>query len=440
MAHNIRRYSKRRCCALVPLTCLIISAHGQDQWEDWGDEWDEPAAASEPRFPINGFVEATGSYRTRDSDVLAEEWVAQDLRGRIQTFYQGSGVMLSSKGEVFYDGVDHELHASNREAFVGFTPHSAVDVRVGRQILTWGTGDLVFLNDFFPKNWVAFFSGFDQQYLKAPSDALKVSGYSQWFNLDLVWSPEFDPDNFITGNKLVYFSPLAGEVVAAPPELQAEGPGTNLQDGELALRLYKTIRGIELAAYAYHGYYKTPEGFDPQRGTLYFPELSSLGASIRGNALGGISNLEYAYWDSRENSDGENPLLPNPESRFLVGYERELVRNLTASFQYYVEYTHDYDNLKARRPDPAQRPRKVRQLLTTRWTLSTQQSNLVYSAFVFYSPSDEDYYLIPNILYRLGDQWQFNAGANLLGGEHDYTQFGQLETNSNLYARAKFIF
>ncbi len=78
--------------------------------------------------------------------------------------------------------------------------------------------------------------------------------------------------------------------------------------------------------------------------------------------------------------------------------------------------------------------------MTTRWTLNTQQSNLVYSLFLFYSPSDEDYYLIPNVMYRLGDKWQFNGGANLLGGEHNYTLFGQMETNSNIYIRAKYIF
>ncbi len=62
-------------------------------------------------------------------------------------------------------------------------------ITLGRQILTWGTGDLVFINDLFPKDWVSFFIGRDVEYLKAPSDALKVSAFSSWANLDLVYTP-----------------------------------------------------------------------------------------------------------------------------------------------------------------------------------------------------------------------------------------------------------
>ncbi len=64
-----------------------------------------------------------------------------------------------------------------REASLVFSPSADTDVKVGRQILTWGTGDLVFINDLFPKDWVSFFIGRDVEYLKAPSDALKVSAF-----------------------------------------------------------------------------------------------------------------------------------------------------------------------------------------------------------------------------------------------------------------------
>lgn len=412
-----------------------------DDWEDWGDDdWSSQEQVKEPLIPISGYLESTLSYRAQDSDAIAEEWIAQDLRGRLQSYYQGHGITASYKGELFFDGITSELHGINREAYIGFSPASAIDVRAGRQILTWGTGDLLFLNDFFPKNWVAFFSGYDQQYLKAPSDALKISGFNEAINLDLIWSPEFDSDNYITGEKLVYYSPFAGDIVAAPPPLTAREPGTNLKDGELAARIYKTVQGVEYAFYLYQGFFKTPEAYDPVEQTPYFPELQSLGASARANAFGGITNIEYAYWKSKESSNGKNPFVPNNQSRLLMGYESEVVRNLTASFQFYSEHTHDYARLKQWFPSPDDRPRKARQVLTTRWTLNTQQSNLVYSLFVFYSPSDKDYYLIPNVMYRLGDSWQFNGGANLLGGDHSYTLFGQMEENSNIYVRAKYIF
>ena len=421
--------------------CTNLVYAADDEWEDWGDDdWSKQEQTKEPLIPINGYIESTLSYRTQNSDAIAEEWIAQDLRARLQTYIQSHGITASYKGELFYDGITSEWHATNREAYIGFSPGSAIDVRAGRQVLTWGTGDLLFLNDFFPKDWVAFFSGYDQQYLKAPSDALKISGFSDAINVDLIWSPRFDADNFITGEKLVYYSPFAGEIVAAPPPLRARNPGKSLKDGELAARFYKSVQGVEYAFYLYQGFFKTPEGYDSVEQIPYFPELQSLGASARANAFGGITNIEYAYWNSKESNNGKNPFVPTNQSRLLIGYESEVVRNLTASYQFYSEYTHNYERLKEWYPNPASRPRKARQVLTTRWTLNTQQSNLVYSLFLFYSPSDKDYYLIPNVMYRMGDSWQFNSGANLLGGDHNYTLFGQMEENSNIYVRAKYIF
>lgn len=412
----------------------------ENEWESWDDDWSEEAQSPLPLFPISGFVESTLSFRTQDSDVISEDWVAQDIRGRLQTYYQGDRINTSYKGELYYDGIESAWHGINREAYIGFSPVSAVDVRAGRQILTWGTGDLLFLNDFFPKNWIAFFSGYDQQYLKAPSDAFKISGFSDLLNIDFVWSPQFDADTYITGEKLVYYSPYSGTVVAAPPTLEARDPGSNLEDGEVGARLYKSSQGVEYALYLYQGYFKTPMGYDPVEDTLYFPELQSIGASARTSLRGGIANIEYAYWHSEESDHGENPYVPTDQSRILIGYESEIVRNLTASFQLYSELTHDYEKLKEWYPAPRGRPRKARQVITTRWTLNTMQSNLVYSLFIFYSPSDADYYLIPNVMYRMGDNWQLNTGANLLGGKHEYTLFGQMEDNSNIYLRAKFIF
>jgi hypothetical protein len=35
--------------------------------------------------------------------------------------------------------------------------------------------------------------GRDNEYLKAPFDAIKVSLFGKWANLDIVYTPQFDP-------------------------------------------------------------------------------------------------------------------------------------------------------------------------------------------------------------------------------------------------------
>jgi hypothetical protein len=74
------------------------------------------------------------------------------------------------------------------------------DIKVGQQILTWGTGDYVFLNDLFAKDFQSFFAGRDDDYLKAPSLSLKVSGFFDLANVDFVVTPKFTPDTYINGD------------------------------------------------------------------------------------------------------------------------------------------------------------------------------------------------------------------------------------------------
>ncbi len=48
-----------------------------------------------------------------------------------------------------------------------------VNLKIGRQVFTWGTGDYLFINDLFPKDYESFYIGRDDEYLKRPSEAVK---------------------------------------------------------------------------------------------------------------------------------------------------------------------------------------------------------------------------------------------------------------------------
>lgn len=51
-----------------------------------------------------------------------------------------------------------EFDADIRSLNVAFRPSDVLDVKIGRMVSTWGTGDLVFINDMFPKDWQSFLS------------------------------------------------------------------------------------------------------------------------------------------------------------------------------------------------------------------------------------------------------------------------------------------
>ena len=126
------------------------------------------------------------------------------------------------------DGIEQGLELDLRDVSVSFSPLDTLDVKLGRQVLTWGTGDLVFLNDLFPKDWVSFFAGRDDEYLKAPSNSVRLTQYNPWINIDFVWTPRFTPDEYIRGNRFAFFSPFDGSIVGgAPSKLTWSGVSLN---------------------------------------------------------------------------------------------------------------------------------------------------------------------------------------------------------------------
>lgn len=323
-----------------------------------------------------------------------------------------------------------------REAWLQKQLNDNIEVKLGRQILTWGTGDMLFINDLFPKDWNSFFIGRDTKYLKAPSDAAKVSVYLPVVNIDLVWTPQFDSDRFIDGRRISYFNPLTDGLSGREAPIKPDYPN----DDEYALRLYKTWRGVEYAVYGYSGYWKSPSGFDADKGKPVFPRLRVSGASVRGNLAGGIGNIEIGYYDSRDDRNGDNPLINNSEWRLLLGYERELATELTGAVQFYVERLEDYDNYRDALPEAQPQRDKIRQLITTRLTWLTLNQNLTWSLFAYYSPTDKDSYLRPKISWKATDQLLLEGGMNLFGGSEQYTQFGQFEDASNAYLAIRYSF
>jgi hypothetical protein len=81
-----------------------------------------------------------------------------------------------------------------------------------------------------------------------------------------------------------------------------------------------------------------------------------------------------------------------------------------------------------------------RHVLTLRLAKLLMRQNLRLSLFTYYSPSDQDAYLRPNVKYKLSDNWSAEIGGNVFLGEHEHTFFGQFRDNSNLYASVRYAF
>jgi hypothetical protein len=79
-------------------------------------------------------------------------------------------------------------------------------------------------------------------------------------------------------------------------------------------------------------------------------------------------------------------------------------------------------------------------LITLRLTKLLMNQNLRLSLFPYYSPSDKNAHLRPNIHYKVNDNLSWEVGANIFFGDYPNTFFGQFENNTNIYTGLRYSF
>ena len=424
--------SKRLRAAVLVLAAVFSSAVVAQQ------EAESDFASLLSNLEVHGFYEIRSGYRLR-KDKYEKDMSIMEQRLQFALSSYIDWADFKAKGDIIGDMVTEQAEFDLREAYMFTMPLDFMDLKIGRQILTWGTGDLVFINDMFPKDWQSFFIGRDTEYLKAPSDAVKLSMFSKWANLDIVYTPQFDSDRFINGERISYWNSNLGRLAGRDAIQHTDKPNRWFRDDEIAVRLYKNINNYEFALYGYRGYWKSPGGQNAAAAQAIFPDLNVYGASVRGDVGKGIGNLEFGYYESDDDQSGENGNINNSELRFLAGYVQEIGKDFTAGLQYYVEHMTDYSRYKDSSPSGLARDRD-RHLVTVRLTKLLMNQNLRCSLFTYFSPSDKDVYMRPNVNYKVSDNLAVEAGANIFFGDYPSTFFGQFQNNTNIYTAIRYSF
>ncbi|MBE8167409.1 MAG: hypothetical protein HAW66_03430 [Shewanella sp.] len=402
--------------------------------DDWGNEWgEEQLDEVNSQSDFWGFIEGAYGRRITNSSVVNAQETLEELRGRLAFSYQAQNWRFDSKVEAIQDELFDNSSLKLRTANLSINMSENIETKIGRQILTWGTGDYLFLNDLFPKDWQSFFSGRDDEYLKSSSDSIKTSWFNGNSSIQLVWTPEFTPDKTINGSRFSYFSPVLGT------STRSQLTPNSASDSTFSLKVSTSVNSIDYAIYGYTGRWKTPVGVTQQQ-SLYYPELNVWGASVQAPLANGLMNAEFAWYVSKEDRHGTNPFIANSQFKALVGYGQELFSNFTAGWQYYLEHTSNHNRLLKYSLWPEFETKKNRQLVTLRLNWRVMQQKLTFGLFTFWSPSDHDVYLKPSLSYRYSDRWKFDAGLNLFMGKHEYSFFAQHEDNSNFWIRIKATF
>ncbi|OGC76029.1 MAG: hypothetical protein A2Z27_05565 [candidate division Zixibacteria bacterium RBG_16_50_21] len=390
-------------------------------------------------FSWHGFVQANYSARTTglSPDSNRSDFLWADHRFQLKFTASEGAARAFAKVDLFQDARKKENKLEVREAYLDYSTGS-FDFRAGRQIITWGLGDLLFINDVFPKDWQAFFSGRPVEYLKLGVDGIKTTFTSSFLSGELALIPLFEPDNLPTSQDFFLHDPLSSVTNRSENK-----PDQKLENSEQAVRFFRNFGGFEATLYFYRGFFRSPSVWPDSSMlslTYFYPKQTVYGTSLQKNIYNGIVSLEYGYSDSRQDREGTKPLIPNSFHKLLTGYQRQGWTDFSYTFQFYGELMEDYDEYKSVLQAAFPQQDEFRYLLTSRATQLLKYQTWKLSFFGFYSPSDNDYYLIPEVQYKFSDKLWVSVGGNVFGGEKQTTFFGQFDRNDNLTTTVRYEF
>ena len=395
-------------------------------------------AASGQGVSLDGFAQshvASRTSRVTCPSGTACDFPAAELRGQIKAEGKNAGgdAALLLRLDLLRDATVDDTRLVARELFGDLSSEKA-SARLGRQVITWGVGDLLFINDTFPKDWVAFFTGQPMQYLKLGSDALKLNAFPGPVNLELVIAG-FRPDNTPTHRRFIFADPLP----AGPPRRTLE-PGNDAGEVEISGRISGYLANWELAGYVSRTHYRSPAWrMSGSEIVGTYSRLNTAGASLTGPIGKGVVSFEAGYYDSPQDRGGRDPSVENSQFKGLVGYSRQLWEDATLGLQLYGEWMRGYAAYRETLPTGFPVKDRLRKVATVRYTQLFAHQTVSFNLVAFAGLSEKDRYLIPSLRYAFSDNLWAEIGANLFGGKRN-GMFGSMQDNSNVYLSVRYAF
>ncbi len=383
---------------------------------------------------LSGFLQQNTAFNTVAANPDGRHYKWLEERAQVKLDASSGAWRLLAKGDLAWDHLGRKDQSELREGYVDYAAGNW-DLRAGRQVITWGLGDLVFVNDVFPKDHEALFAGRPLEYLKRGVDAVKLGVYPAFASFELVLAPGFSESRIPDARRFHLYDPMP--MVASRETLK---PG----QGDAGLRIYRDIAGWDAALYFYRGFQRTPSMrpdsmLAPTKITYFYPQLSTYGASASGRVGEGVLSLQAALYDSRQDRAGNDFAVPNSQTRLLAGYQIQPLEDTSLGFQYYAETMHDYAAYLAALPAGFPLDKRWSHTVTARLTQFFLHQTLRLSMYAAYNATNGDRYLNPELRYSFTARVWGAVGANVFGGKPE-GQFGQLSRDDNLYLQLRYEF
>lgn len=395
-------------------------------------------AVASTQYELGGFAQASYGVRTWPTNSCTPAQVCRFMLGeerlqlKLQAHTEGEvDAAFTGITDLIHDDVLGESRLDPRELYVELS-RGRLMVRVGRQVITWGTGDLFFVNDIFPKDWESFYLGRPFEYFKVASDGLRVL----LAPLDAVVLPRFTADALPPGARFL------GTADAQPNQPVSGGPPPfTFHNVEAALRIYGSSQSWDGNLYASKTFYRTPSVDADNSGALHmrYPPLVVVGASAVGPFLGGVANVEAGAYYSRSNLLATRTQLPFNTARALLGYARPLWEDGTLSAQVFTETILQYKSYRAALPAGQPAHKRVHPMGSLRFTQALFEQTLQLNLLAVYAASPSEGFVNATARYSFNDAVWAEVGMNFFGGNSS-GNFGMFRRDSNAFLNTRYAF
>lgn len=433
---------------LSPMPALAEEAASSDSADE-----DKPSVVAKFTETFDGYLEQATAFRFADDSALTK--IRNSLRLKYAHDF-GERVTLTLDALAAYDAVydvDDDLKVADEDEYHAYIDPREVtldisagkfDIKLGRQQIVWEVTDKLMILDMVNPLDLREFITPDAEDLRIP---LWMANVEYFFTPDFSLQTLIIPDMTVTetahaGSEFAFYipSPPAGFALVMNED---EEPDATFENMKYGARLKGLIKGWDVTLnylYTWDNLAAQKKQIDPAARTITVsPEherMTMFGGSVVNVLKGTVVRLEAAAKLGKyfRVTDAAVPdmVVKKDLLDYALAFERDIF-SITWLLQAQQQVILDYD-------DAISPEEEVSSLITLRAAkyIDTEETIQVEISNV-YRINDEDYWIAPNVEYKVTDSWRLKGGFDIFGGD-EATTFGQFDKKDRIYVEARYSF
>ena len=388
------------------------------------------AQEDELSLQLNGFVDSYHALQLQSPHQI----MSSRTRARLELHANYGEASLFSSVNLAYNGIiKDQTGAFLREAYFDYAGRF-LEVKAGRQIITWGVADGLRITDLIsPMDYTEFMAN-DYDDIRVPVNAINLKYPGESFSAEVVFVPV--PEYFVlptSDDNPWQMTALNGM------QMDLSGtPAKRIKNSEIGGRLRFFLENLDFSLTALHTYNKSPvtiASYNPQQQKavikgIYEP-LNVIGGDVSIPAGEIVIRGEVAAYF------GEPIALKNSmdyryRSSFnaLLGIDWYAGDNWTVMAQYMHKVIMDYREVLGTEQNTS--------MITARISKEVLNNTLKLSVYGMFDVDNVGFYVRPAADYLLSDQITLSLGADWLGGKRG--TFKTYKKNTQIWVKGKYFF